>query len=234
MTIKEIQSKLLILNDKGFVSTRRKGPTGIGHTLEQELDLTETNLAIPDIGGRIELKASRKTSGSMVTLFTFNRAVWNLNQKEIIEKYGYIDNKGRKSLYSTVFHGIKNPQNLQIEVDKSNNKVHLKHQTGATLATWSIFTIVGKFITKLDKLIIVFADAKINELTNKEEFHYNQAYILEEPSPDNFLDAFINSIIAIDVRMHLKENGKVRNHGTGFRIKETKIPNLYRKRKKIM
>ena len=67
MTIKEIQSKLLILNDKGFVSTRRKGPTGIGHTLEQELDLTETNLAIPDIGGRIELKASRKTSGSMVT-----------------------------------------------------------------------------------------------------------------------------------------------------------------------
>ena len=234
MTIKEIQSKLLILNDKGLVSTKRKGPTGIGHTLEQELNLTETNLAIPDIGGRIELKASRKSSNSMVTLFTFNRAVWNLNQKEIIEKYGYIDNKGRKSLYSTVFHGIKNPQNLQIEIDKSNNKVHLKHQTGVTLATWSIFTIVGKFITKLDKLIIAFADTKINELTNKEEFHYNQAYILEEPSPDNFLDAFINSIIAIDVRMHLKENGKVRNHGTGFRIMETQIPNLYRKRRKIM
>ncbi|MBI9038708.1 MAG: hypothetical protein JEY97_11295 [Bacteroidales bacterium] len=234
MTIKEIQSKLLFLNAKGFVSTKRKGPTGIGHTLEQELNLTETNLAIPDIGGRIELKASRKASNSMVTLFTFNRAVWNIDQKEIIEKYGYTDNNGRKSLYSTIFHGINNPQDLQIEVEKSNNKVYLKHQTGVRLATWSIFTIVGKFISKLDKLIIVFADTRINELTNKEEFHYNQAYLLEKPSPDNFLEAFTNSIIAIDVRMHLKENDKVRNHGTGFRIKETQIPSLYGKRRKIM
>ena len=58
MTLKEIQNRLLQLKEKGFVPSRRNGPTGIGHTLEQELNLDETNLAIPDIGGRVELKAT--------------------------------------------------------------------------------------------------------------------------------------------------------------------------------
>ena len=58
MTLKEIQNNLEELKNRGFIFSHRKGPTGIGHTLEQELKLNETNLAIPDIGGRVELKAS--------------------------------------------------------------------------------------------------------------------------------------------------------------------------------
>jgi len=234
MTLKEIQNKLAILKEKGFVPSKRKGPTGIGHTLEQELNLTETNLAIPDIGGRVELKATRKNSNSMVTLFTFNRAVWQIHQKEIIENYGYLDEQNRQSLYSTVFHGQPNPQNLRIEIDKSQNKVHLYHNSGALLATWSVFTIVGKFISKLERLLVVLADNQINDVSGKEEFLFNEAYLLENPSPDNFLDAFENSQIAIDLRMHLKSTNTVRNHGTGFRIKEDNILNLYADRKQIL
>lgn len=234
MTLKEIQKRLENLQEKGFIPTLRKGPTGIGHTLEQELELDETNLAIPDIGGRIELKATRKNSGSMVTLFTFNRTVWQLPQKKIIDKYGYIDKRGRQSLYSTVFHGINNPQNLQIEIDRLNNNVHLYHNSGVLLGTWNIFIIVGKFISKLERLIVLFADSKTNNETGREEFWFNEAYLLENPSPENFLDAFKNSQIAIDLRMHLRESGTVRNHGTGFRIKEENIPALYNKRKRII
>lgn len=234
MTLKEIQYRLLKLKKKGFVSSKRKGPTGIGHTLEQELHLTETNLAIPDIGGRVELKATRKNSGSLVTLFTFNRAVWQIHQKEIIEKYGYIDEKNRQSLYSTVFYGHPNPQNFRIELNKSKNKVHLYYSTDILLATWSAYTIVGKFITKLERLLVVLADSKINDKTGKEEFLFNEAYILSNPSPENFLTAFENSQVAIDLRMHLKDTGGVRNHGTGFRIKENNIINLYSYRKQIL
>lgn len=234
MTLKEIQNQLLILKRKGFVPSRRIGPTGIGHTLEQELNLSETNLAIPDIGGRVELKATRKNSGSMVTLFTFNRAVWQLHQKEIIENYGYIDEQNRRSLYSTVFYKQPNPQNLKIELDKSENKVHLYHISGNLLATWSVYTIVGKFISKLERLLVVLADSQINDETGKEEFLFNEAYLLENPSPDNFLTAFENSQVAIDLRMHLKGTGTVRNHGTGFRIKETNIINLYAYKKQIL
>lgn len=51
MTLKEVQSRLISLKNKGFVFSRRSGSTGIGYTLEQELLLEENNLAIPDIGG---------------------------------------------------------------------------------------------------------------------------------------------------------------------------------------
>ncbi len=234
MTLKELQDKFRELHEKGYIPSIRKGPTGIGHTLEQELNLNENNLAIPDIGGRVELKATRKTSNSMVTLFTFNRAVWQLSQKKIIEKYGYIDDHNRKSLYSTVFHGQSNPQELRIEIDKSNNKVHLYHNSGVLLATWSIFTIVGKFISKLERLLVVFADNRINNELKREEFLFTEAYLLENPSPDNFLEAFENSLIAIDIRMHIKDTGSVRNHGTGFRIQEKNITDLYSVRKKIL
>ena len=234
MTLQEIQKRLAALKDAGFVPSRRKGPTGIGLTLEKSLDLAESNLAVPDIGGRIELKATRKNSQSMVTLFTFNRAAWARPQKEIIEQYGYADADGRKALYSSVFHRQKNPQDLEITLDKAEHKVHLRHASGAPLATWSIYTIVGKFVSKLERLLVVLADNRQNETSGREEFWFNRAYLLENPSPENFLSAFENAQIAIDVRMHLKAGGTVRNHGTGFRIKEPDIINLYADRRKIL
>ncbi len=233
MTIKEIQNHLQSLKNRGFIPTRRKGPTGIGHTLEQELELDESNLAIPDLGGRVELKANRKKSGSMVTLFTFNHSVWQFHQREIIKTYGYIDPKGREALYSTVFYGSSNPQGLEIKIDRQNNKVILSH-TNEVLAIWSVYTIVGKFLTKLERLLVVFADNRINEETNKEEFHFNEAYLLDKPDPDKFLNAFENGQIAVDVRMHLKKTGEVRNHGTGFRIDERNISSLYKNIKQII
>ena len=70
MTLKQIKSRLTSLKKKGFVPSKRKGSTGVGLTLERELGLTENNLAIPDINGRVELKATRRKSNSLITLFT--------------------------------------------------------------------------------------------------------------------------------------------------------------------
>ncbi len=234
MTLVEIKNRLSALKGKGFVPSRRKGPTGVGYTLEQELNLNENNLAIPDIGGRVELKGVRKSSTSMITLFTFNRAVWKLNQKMIIEKYGYLDEKNRQSLYSTVFCGQKNSQNLILDLDKSENKVHLLHNSGVLLGTWSVYTLVGKFITKLERPLIVLADNRISGITGKEEFYFSEAYLLGNPSPNDFLRAFENAQIAIDIRMHIGNTGAVRNHGTALRIRENEMPNLYADRRKIL
>ena len=123
---------------------------------------------------------------------------------------------------------------MKIELDKQGNKVHLFHTSGNLLATWSTYTIVGKFISKLERLLVVLADNKINDETGKEEFLFNEAYILSNPSPENFLTAFENSQVAIDLRMHIKGTGAVRNHGTGFRIKENNIINLYADRRQIL
>ncbi len=62
MNLKELESKLREIKNKGFVSSLRSGSTGIGYTFESLLGISENNLPIPDIGGRIELKTIRKDS----------------------------------------------------------------------------------------------------------------------------------------------------------------------------
>lgn len=87
-------------------------------------------------------------------------------------------------------------------------------------------------MTKLGRVLFVTADTRLKDA--KEEFHFNEAYILENPSPEKFIEAFDKSLIAVDIRMHLKESGTVRNHGTGIRIFEKDIPQLYQKRRELI
>ena len=89
MRLSELKSRLLTIRDEGFVQTRRKGPTGVGFTLESLLELSENNLPIPDIGGRVEVKATRSIRNNLITLFTFNKSVWVHKQKEIVSRWGY-------------------------------------------------------------------------------------------------------------------------------------------------
>ena len=68
-TYDEMILGLKALKEKGFVKTHRAGDTGIGKTLEDLLGIEENNIPGPD-GEDTELKAARKNSPSMLTLFT--------------------------------------------------------------------------------------------------------------------------------------------------------------------
>lgn len=233
MQLNQLIRKLVNLKEKGFIKSLRKGPTGIGHLLESELDLDETNIAIPDIGGRVELKATRRNVNSLITLFTFNRGVWRVKQKEIIDKYGYVDEQGRKALYNIVNTKTPNSQGFYLISDPSKHLVILKNKNEQNIiAEWSTYVIAGKFMTKLDRLLLIFADNKFENDT--EYFHFNEAYLLEHPTPEQFLEAFAKNELMIDLRMHLKEAGGVRNHGTGFRISEKNLTDLYAKKRKLL
>jgi hypothetical protein len=234
MNLQQLQKELSKLRDKGYVTSLRRGPTGIGYTLERELNLKENNVAIPDVGGRVELKASRRNVSSLITLFTFNRGVWQIPQKTVIENHGYQDQSGRLALYNLVRVGEVNTQGLTLRIDEKKNEVHLTHESSPTLiAIWSVYTIVGKFLNKTERLLLVLADSKLRQ-DRKEEFHFNEAYLLTDPKPQNFIEAFSKGIIVIDIRMHLKSNKTVRNHGTGFRIREVDIPLLYATRRNLI
>ncbi len=233
MQLKELKKRLEILNNKGFIKTLRRGPTGIGHLIENELGLKETNIAIPDIGGRVELKATRKNNNSLITLFTFNRGVWRLNQKELINIYGYKDEQGRQALYNTVSNEIPNTQGFYLISDPSKHLIILKNKNEKeNIAEWSTYVIAGKFMTKLDRLLLILADNKFDN--DIEYFHFNEAYLLENPTPEKFIEAFEKNILFIDLRMHLKDTGGVRNHGTGFRISEKNLMDLYTKKIKLI
>ncbi|MDR1593690.1 MAG: MvaI/BcnI family restriction endonuclease, partial [Prevotellaceae bacterium] len=85
MTIKEFTYKFKQIKELGFVSTLRKGPTGIGYTLETLLGINENNNAQPDIDGA-ELKAHRTKGNSLITLFTFNNKVWEMSPLDAVKK----------------------------------------------------------------------------------------------------------------------------------------------------
>jgi hypothetical protein len=229
----ELSKKIGEIRDKGFIQTLRNGPTGIGHLLEMELGLSETNIAVPDIGGRVELKATRKNANSLITLFTFNRAVWKVKQQDLIEKYGYLDTHGRKALYTTVNVKFPNNQGFYLLIDKQKNLVVLKNiNEDMNIAEWSSYVLAGKFMTKLDRLLLVLADNKYEN--NIEYFHFNEAYLLENPTPEKFLEAFEKNELMIDVRMHLKVSNGVRNHGTALRMPEKNLIDLYSKKRQLI
>jgi hypothetical protein len=233
MQLKELSKILSDLKSKGFIAGLRKGPTGIGHLFENELGLKETNIAIPDVGGRVELKATRRSANSLITLFTFNRAVWRLEQSKIIQKYGYVDEQNRHALYNIVNNKNPNSQGFYLQADAPRHMVLLKNINENTdIAEWSMYVIVGKFMTKLDRLLLVIADNKIEN--GKEYFHFNEAYLLENPTAEKFIEAFNKSKLLIDIRMHIKPSGGVRNHGTAFRISEKDLMHLYSKKKQLI
>jgi len=233
MQLKELITLLENLKQKGFIKASRKGPTGIGHLLENELGLSETNIAVPDIGGRLELKATRRSANSLITLFTFNRGVWKIKQKDLIIKYGYKDEQNRHALYNIVNVKSPNTQGFYLIPDKEKHLIILKNiNEKENIAEWSNYVIAGKFMTKLDRLLLVFADSKFEN--DAEYFHFNEAYLLENPTPEKFLDAFERNELMVDIRMHIKQSGGVRNHGTGFRISEKNLLSLYSKIKKLM
>ena len=226
MRLAELQQLLVELRDVGFVPTERSGPTGVGHTLESWLGVSENNLPIPDIGGRVEIKATRAGATNLITLFTFNRAVWTEPMADTISRWGYEDDDGRPSLYSTVTATGLNPQGLQIHVADDGQSLWIQHaQSGDTLATWDMYEIVGKFMSKFERLLFVLADTRQGD--DGEEFHFTSASLLSEPKSAQFRESFLAGHCMIDIRAHVQPNGTARNHGTGFRVNEQDLPHLF-------
>ena len=50
ITIDEIKKRLTAIKKMGYVKSLRKGPTGIGYTLETLLEIDENNISSPDFG----------------------------------------------------------------------------------------------------------------------------------------------------------------------------------------
>ena len=229
MDIAQLREKLSEIKQRGYVVSLRRGNTGIGYTLETLLELDENNLRTPDLG-EIELKSQRNGVSNRVTMFTFNRGVWKIRQRELIERYGYVDTNGRPSLYCTV-NSKPNNQGLYLKVE--DDAVRLYHVDNTRVAEWLGEVVIDRFRSKMPALVVVSADTRINS-DSKEEFWFNEAYLLTDPDQGHFLDLIKQDIVIVDVRMHLRENGSVRNHGTGFRIEERFLNLCFGSRERII
>ncbi len=221
MTIKEFTEKFSKVKNLGFVPSTRKGPTGVGHTLESLLGIAENNQSHPDIEGA-ELKAHRTKGNSMITLFTFNRKAWITPPLEAIKAHGSFDKDGRKGLYYTMSL-TPNSAGLFIEVEEKT--ISVRHISGKVIATWQLHIIADRFIQKMPSLI--FVSAFTEERDGIEYFHFYRAQLLQGTSPELLANQFREENVLVDLRLH--DNGtRARNHGTGFRAYENKLPSLFK------
>lgn len=221
MTLKEVDigAELRRIEASGFVRTLKSGDTGVGFTLESLLGLPPTNkrdLADFSYRGRpIELKSQRSDTASMTTLFTCEPAFRSINDYELIQKYGYVDEGGRKALYVTLSTRAVVPQGLGLRVDSASRKVAVVDATGVRIWEWDY----AQFSRKIGNLLLVKAETRGSG--GSEEFHYTNAKLCLDLDEEKFCSVLIDTgLITVDIRAHVKP-GKTsaRNHGTGFRTR---------------
>ena len=220
INLKQFRKRFYDLRDRGFVKSRRKGPTGVGHTLEVELGITENNIALSDLPFA-EVKAHRAGSSSMITLFTFNNKVWIMDPLEAVRKYGTLDEKGRQGLYFTM-SGTPNSTGLFVRFEKKS--VDLRSMDGTLIASWNLAALAARFKEKFPAMILVTAEAE--ERAGIEYFHFVRAQILSGVNEMTLGQQFRSGHILLDLRLHDKGTS-ARNHGTGFRAYERRLPELF-------
>ena len=221
MEIKEFQTRMRNIKDKGFIPSKRKGPTGVGYTLESELGIKENNIAVPDLGFA-ELKSHRENHTGLVTLFTFNNKAWKIKPLLAIEKYGSYDKNNRKGIYYTI---TQQPNSAGLFLTCSDDVIKIQHISGEAILQWAINSVAERFSQKMKALILVSAKVELRE--SREYFHYYRAKLLKGTMKrEGLVNAFISGDFVIDLRLHDKIT-MARNHGTGFRVKENKLINLF-------
>lgn len=240
-TLDEFIKEFKKIVDMNWISSHRKGPTGIGKTLEDLLKIPENNSNTPDFGD-YELKSCRINSNSMLTIFTKTPepkgAINTLR-----ERFGYsssaYDNT-EKVLHSTLsaydFVNIGNTGN-KLKILYSNDKISIIDGNNEEHAYWTKDILKQAFEKKYkNKLVYVKAQSKITE--NGEEFKFVEAYELSGFNYQSFISLLEQGNIYVDLRIGQYhgglKNGQTHDHGTGFRIKEIDQPLLFTINKRIV
>lgn len=223
----EICRRLSEVKKMGWIRTARSGPTGIGHTLEQHLQLSENNISSPDFG-EIELKAQRENHTGMVSLFTFNRNAWRMPQLEAIKKYGSFDRDGRQGMYYTM---ERSPNSAGLFLWIDDDCISVRHVDGDIIAEWNMDDVVDRFNQKVRNVLLVKAKSEMRD--GVEYFLFNRARLLSGGINKSILkNQMENEKLKLDLRLHDKGTS-ARNHGTGFRAVESDMDEFYTKNEEI-
>lgn len=235
-TASELLGKLRDIHRLGFVRGVSHGDTSVGMTLEHLLGIPPNSAKTPDYKG-IELKASRQLGADaagrakgkgQITLFT-NTPDWKrspLNAEGILQHFGYPGEHGRLQLYCTVSNEI-NPQGLYLDAHNEIdlvNKARTESYTG-DVAVWALDVLKARLAAKHHETFWVKATAKKED--GHECFRYDLVRHTRRPNTSNLASLFDGGVITLDYAMHLKPNGKVRDHGYLFRTTGDKFPLIF-------
>lgn len=213
---------------QGFVRTRRAGPTGIGYTLETLLGIRENNSPRGDLLG-MEIKAYRDDEDAFDDRHKMNlflkEPTWNDSAKaaDRIRRFGYTDDQGRPAWYQSVTCH-RNSSGLSLAVDAEQRRVQLKRRR-RVIGYWSFDVLQQRLSEKLNETVFVAAATKGSG--KDEHFHFRTVTYCAGPSVDRLIELIEAGDVIVELRMHVKESGAARNHGTAFRLRKHRLIDLF-------
>lgn len=202
-------------------------------TLETSLGIAANSSRDPDFKG-IELKAKRLSSGTPTRSTLFSKVPnWKLSPVgsavELLQRRGSVVD-GRLNLYHELDVRGPNSYGLFLELDTDKDWLTQKHLDGVTQrvthdTTWEMPTLRQALANKHRETFWV--SARTRGKFEEEEFHYIQVEHTRAPAIRNF-DALIEGgVISLDYTMHLRSDGRVRDHGYLFKIHPSNLPALF-------
>ena len=245
--IKELQR----IKESGWIKNDRPvNVVGIGNTLEDLLGIEENYLPIPN-ASEWELKTQRENTSALTTLFHMEpspRALRFVPQIFLL-KYGwkhqeaglkYPQNEmsfrqtiGGKNRSDRGFKVVINRDEQKVLISFDTNSVSDKHsewlksveeRIGLNELTpqpyWGFNDLFHKAGTKL--LNCFYIQTKVKRIEGIEFYHYTDIMMLQNISINKFLLALENNDILVDFDARTGHN-----HGTKFRLKQNKLPDLY-------
>ncbi len=246
---KESLIKALIdIRNQGWILTSRKNNDGgVGNTLEDLLGIEENNLPIPN-AAEWELKAQKKDTTSLITLFHMEPSprAYKFVPSVLLPEFGWKHQEaGRKypanekSFRQTINASGYSNRGFTVKVDRSDRKVlidfapdsiavndhpewinFVSHKKLDPKPYWGFDDLYHKAGTKLHNCFFVWAESK--KINGVLHFHYQDIYMLKKFDLNRFINAIESGYVYIDFDARTGHN-----HGTKFRLRREALINLY-------
>lgn len=249
----ELICALKLVCQLDWVESIRPGNDGaVGNTIEDLLGIPENNLPIPN-AAEWELKGQRLGTTSLVSMFHLEPSPRSakLVTRLLLPKYGWIHRQAGQrypitemSFRQTInglnrtdrgFGIVVDHKMKRIAVSFDANCVDIRHKEWKREVSmrvglgelepqpyWGFDDLFHKTGTKLHNCFFLLAKSK--RFGKKEFFKYTSVKMLEQLSLEKFVHGVENGLIYVDFDARTGHN-----HGTKFRIRRDRLPELYQK-----
>ncbi len=223
---------------------------GVGNTLEDLLDVAENNYQIPDFGEWELKSQRRNTVSLLTLFHSEPKPRnARIVPQILLPKYGWPHQQAgtvypvnERSFRQTINATSYSDRGFKVEVDCRYGRIYVtfdfdridpRHDTWRRFIRnkvgtgdispnpyWDFDEISNKLRTKLNNLMYVRADNKIER--GREYFRYREIEAYVDPSLDRFIELMDEGLIYIDFDARTGHN-----HGTKFRIRPSAKERLY-------
>ena len=226
MVSEELLGRFRSVKDQWFES-EVAADTGIGRTIESFLGISMNSDKTPDYKG-IELKSHRDKRRSKKNVLFTQTPNWDISElksgKQIVEKYGYYTEDGKKTYQNTVQCTPPNSQFLFLNVNQNDELLELQARIKRVedVAAWRLMQLHQRLLTKHHETFWIEVENEKHD--RKEYFRYKQIEHTKNPNVGQFDVLIEQNIITVDLLL-CRPSG----HGDtySFKIKKKGMPLLF-------